>query len=488
MPATDVSTRRHAPRLLHGLLGLAVALLATALPVLAFDPEASLVEIEVSKKTFDETIPWIRRSAQVKKNGAVLTDRRILTTADGLEGQYLCRIRQRGEPRPFKAAVEWIDFYANVAVLSVETPAFWHDLVPVPLASQTPQTGNLDLFRWRSGRIEKRDAEIIRLSVGQSHTSHLQHLALALSSDIDAAGRAEVAVMDEALVGLIDSAGKKQLTVLPAAIIDGVLSRRAATDGAALGHFNFDWMPATNPALVRSKGHSGNDRGIVVTKVEGRGEGESESTQLKRGDLILSINGFEIDSEGKFLDPDYGRLSFQALATRRHAAGETIPMRIWRDGEASDLEYRIRAPNFSQTMIPAQRYRRPPDYLVAGGLVFQPLTGPLLRALGDKKPLLLDYYNATQPLEDRSGLILVGQVLPDDFNRGYEQIRYAAVDTINGRTIETLEDVARAFAGADSEYHRVAFMPTENIAHIVLDASTMAEADARIRRNYNLPQ
>jgi|GEM_PF-6016567 len=69
-----------------------IAMVFSAISVSAWgsiDKEASLVEIEISKTRYDFSIPWVTRSAQTSKNGIVIDGKRILTTADGLSGQYL---------------------------------------------------------------------------------------------------------------------------------------------------------------------------------------------------------------------------------------------------------------------------------------------------------------------------------------------------------------------------------------------------------------
>ncbi len=450
-----------------------------------FDPEGALIEIEITKKNYDYTIPWVSRNEQARKNGILIGQNQILTTADGFSGQYLCRITKGGESRQYTAEVKWVDYYANVAMLEVADSEFWEGMTPVDLASSVPQSGDLQIYRWSSGRIEERAAEIIRLYNGTSKLSYLSHLKLSVSSEISSAGWAEVVFDGNQLVGLTESANtEKHLTVLPSPFIAGVLERKSRSDNPGLGVFDFEWMYAKNPALTQSKGFNKSDLGVVVTEVGGKRL--SENT-LVVGDLILSIDGFEIDSEGKYLDPEYGRLSFSGLSTRAHAAGDTIPMTIWRNGSKQQIEYTLPQAQFGKSLIPHQRYDEAPQYLVAGGLLFQPVNGPLMRALGKNKPILLDYYSTQSSANDREGLVALTAVLPDDYNRGYEDIRYVLVDKINGHSIHDLEDIQNALAQVDGEFHRVEFMPDEVMQQIVLGAAEMPEATQRILQHYRIP-
>jgi hypothetical protein len=315
--------------------------------------------------------------------------------------------------------------------------------------------------------------------------SFLQHLKLSASSEITGAGWAEVVFDGAQLVGLTESASKdNRFNILPAPFIASVIEHNQNADNPGLGYFDFVWMNTKNPALLKSKGLNMPDRGVVVTEVGGRRLADSN---LKSGDVILTIDGFEVDSEGKYLDPNYGRLSISGLATRAHSAKDIISMTIWRDQAIQSIAYTLPRAQFSKSLIPSESYDAPPHYLVAGGLLFQPLDGPLMRALGKNKPILLDYYSERPLLEGRDGIVLLSAVLPDDYNRGYEDIRYAIVDKINGLAIHKLEDVKTALAEPEASFHRIQFMPDEATHQIVLESTEMPSATERILRHYRIP-
>ena len=452
----------------------------------SFDAEKSLVEIEVTRTTYNYNIPWITGNTQTRKNGIVIAQNRILTTADGLSGQYLCRVRKGGQSRHYTAEILWIDYHTNIALFRVKEDAFWNGMRPVKLASKLPMSGDdLNVYRWRGGRIESRAAEIIRLFIGKSKTSYIRHISLAVSSEINAAGWAEVVIHKNQLIGLTSSGSDQRLNILPAPFIDFVLQGHEGNKAPGAAFFDFGWMDGKNPALLRSKSFQENGTGVVVTEIGKRGL--SKNT-LRSGDILFEIDGFSIDHDGKYIDPDFGRLSIDGLATRSRFAGEKIPMKIWRDGSELTIEYKLPEADFRKSVIPEQCYDCPPEYLVAGGLVFQPLTGPLLRALGQNTPLLLEYYEAHPPIGERNGLVLLSMVLPDDYNRGYESARLLLVDQINGNSINCLRDVETALEEADDGYHRIRFMKDESIIHMILDAKELPAATNRILERYQIPK
>jgi hypothetical protein len=322
--------------------------------------------------------------------------------------------------------------------------------------------------------------------VGSAKLSDLSHLVLLASSEINGAGWAEIVMDGNRLVGLTTSGSEnKQLTILPATFIADALKRGPCGDGPGHGFFDFYWMRASNPALLESKGLDPEaNEGVVVTRAKIY---EEAGSSLQDGDVILKIDGFPIDKEGKYIDPEYGRLSLEGLSTRKHAAGENIPMKIWRDRQVLQIDYPLPRADFNQGLIPNRQYDVEPRYLIAGGLLFQPLDGPLMRALSKSNSGAMEYYKEMQPEIERPSLVILSTVLPDDYNLGYENIGPLMLDRINGKTIHTLEDVARALANPPNGFHRIEFMHDDTLKHLVLDAETLQSATERVLQKYRIP-
>jgi len=227
------------------------------------------------------------------------------------------------------------------------------------------------------------------------------------------------------------------------------------------------------------------DHGILVTRV---GLKRVADEVLQAGDVILKIDGFKIDPEGKYNDPDYGRLHFSQLATRQAVAGQVLPMLIWRDGKRVEVDYELPAADFESDLVPDAEFDETPEYLVAGGLLFQPLTGPLLASYGKNAPFLMRYYDYQRPVEDRDSIVVLSGVMPDPYNRGYEDARNMILDSVNGKPIATLQDIIDAFEQVEGDFHVLKFFPDQPLRTVVLDATTMSFATARVLERYREPE
>src|SRR5215510_5883585 len=140
--------------------------------------ERSIVTIEISRKQYDYYQPWSKRTRRFQKMGTVIGDRQILTTADELFDRTLVRLQKGGRGRWWIGEVTWIDYHANLALVTTSDADFWSDLKPVTLDKSTPSDGKLQIMRWRDGNLENRAAEFTRYVVREGQLSELNRVVL----------------------------------------------------------------------------------------------------------------------------------------------------------------------------------------------------------------------------------------------------------------------------------------------------------------------
>jgi len=125
----------------RGCQGIAALLLFF---VLCFSTEAekrndasiwshSVVTVEVARKQYDYYQPWSKPMRQVQKVGTVLGGHQILTTANDLFDRTLVRLQKGGRGRWWIGEVVWLDYHANLALITTAEADFWNDLNPILL-------------------------------------------------------------------------------------------------------------------------------------------------------------------------------------------------------------------------------------------------------------------------------------------------------------------------------------------------------------------
>ena len=385
--------------------------------------------------------------SRVRKMGVVIAGRRILTTAEHLSDLVMVRAQKGGRGKWWDLQLEWIDYHANMALLKAAEgqETFWQGMTPVALAEKVPVRGAVEVVRWQDGNLKREKAELYKPIVMGGQMTFVRHLQLKPESDIVGAGWAEVVMQDGRLVGIASSQGDQNLFVLPSSFIQSILDARARGAYTGLGYFDFMWQKGENPDTLKFLKWTGQPQGVIVTEA---GEKPSAPPVFKPGDLILEVEGFPIGTEGDYKDPDYGYLNFENLATRGKWAGDTLKVKVWRDGGPVELDYTIPKAEYKDKLVPEHKFDQPPEYLIAGGLVFVPLTDELLRRWGpdwrQKAPFHLFYYNFKNPTPEHPSLVVLSLVLPDVFNIGYEDYHFLVIDRVNGRQ-NALAEVA-AFA------------------------------------------
>ena len=103
--------------------------------------EHSIVTLEVARKQYDYYQPWSKGTRRLQKAGLVAGPREVLTTADELFERTLVRLQKGGRGRWWIGEVKWVDYQANLALVTTSEPDFWRDLKPATLGRAAPTEG-----------------------------------------------------------------------------------------------------------------------------------------------------------------------------------------------------------------------------------------------------------------------------------------------------------------------------------------------------------
>ena len=451
--------------------------------------ERSVVTLEVSRKQYDYYQPWTRRTSRVVKTGLYVGDHQILTTADEMFDRVLVRLQKNGRGRWFAGEVTWIDYYANLALVTSPGEGFWADLKPGALEGTVPEDGTLQILRWRDGNLENRRAEFTQFTVREGQLAALNQPVLEADSDILNAGWGEVITANSHAVGLLSAQDGRTCTAIPATFIQSILEARRQGRYRGLGYFHFYWQGAQNPASLARLKLSGEPRGVIVSSVPARPDNQQQV--LRPDDVILNIDGFDLDIQGDYADPEYGNLMLENLATRNKWALDDVKMVIWREGKLTNIVYRLPKYDYSVSLVPSATYDQEPEYLIVGGLVFQPLTDSYLQSWGTdwrrRAPFRLNYYRGDPPTKDRPALVLMSQVLPDAYNIGYQDQKCLVVDKVNGQRVSRLSELRQALDKPVNGYQIIELVQSDSLRRIVLAAGdSEKQATSRVLQRYGI--
>jgi len=454
----------------------------------AFSWANAIIHIEITSKDYSYTQPWTRSERKDEKSGVVIDGHQILTTADGLNDQTLIRLKKQGGGLFSLGRVVWIDYQSNLAVLTTDEKDFWTGLQPAELADPVPMSGEMRIQRWQDDQLEDRKGEIDQMTVENSELSFVSVPVLKIDSTISGAGYGEAVTVGNKLIGLAYEDDGDTISVAPSSFIAPILKARRAGTYTGMGYFDFTWDPAENPLCLDYLKLPGAARGVIVKETGLKPEVVS---LVKPHDVILQIDGFDIDAEGNYHDPQYQKLSLENLSSRGKWAGMTCNLKIWRDGKEMNIVYKLPEAAFSDELVPYQSFDQTPEYILAGGFVFVPLTEDYLRSWGaswrQRAPFRLFYYNMDKVRPERPERVVLSDVLPNEENIGYESLRNTVIDEVNGMKIKQLSDIETALQSPINGFDVFKFEKGEAVQEAVLDASEMDSANQELMTRYHIP-
>src|SRR5207249_3261112 len=196
-------------------------------------------------------------------------------------------------------------------------------------------------------------------------------------------------------------------------------------------------------------GGIGKGGGVYVTNVEPNTP--AMKAGLKVGDIVIAVANNEIDQNGNYVDPLYGKIEFTNLLTAHAYSGNVIPFRIRRNGKPMQLTVTLEHRYAKDYVSPPYNFDQPPRYYVLGGLIFQELSRQYLKEWGaawqreaPQRLVYLDHFQSELFPQANRRVVILSQVLPANSTIGYDDLSYLTVTKVNGKEIKSLGDLSEA--------------------------------------------
>jgi S1-C subfamily serine protease len=454
--------------------------------------KGSIVYLEISSYGYDQLRPWKNTDIQQRGGvGCAAGAYQVITPAWNLIDAKLIKAKVSGQNEYIPATIKTIDYEIDLALLELEPNAMKKPLKPIKFADKFQRGDKLNYY-WLNpvGEMTTGQGYLDRAELQHSTVSYASFLNMIITNTSQGTATGQVFCDGSTPIGISCwSEDDSKTGLIPAVIINSFLAK--AKDG------NYPGVPAVgfaaeallDPAMrTYLKMPATMKNGVQVTNVYTIGTG---SESLKAGDVILRIDGKELDAYGKFLHPAYDRILFHHLITS-HKIGDDIVFDIWRDGSKQQL--RVQAKNFDvgQMLVPYYEYGHQPEYVVTGGFVFQKLTRSYLANWGkdwDGKvtPHLLHYLRdmAFKPTAQRREIVILSFVLPAQINLGYTDLSQLVVSKFNGMPISRISDIVKAQKLNPGAKYDVVEFELDNPT-VVIPRQQLPQADAMLATSYGI--
>ncbi len=454
----------------------------------------SLFRVNATGQSWDFLRPWMKKQPFTRRGlGVVVGENQILVTAELVLNHTYVELERPASGERVPAKIEAIDYEGNLALLSATDPEFLREAVPLPLADTLKVGESVEVLQLEpNGEVASTTMRLTTVTIGSYLIEDVGLLVYRLSGPIQQREGSYVipAVHQGRLVGLLMRYDGRNQTadVIPPVIVRRFLAAAESEENRAFPRVGIGFSPLRDPQL-RNYVAAGDSPGVLITRISPGGS--AEKAGLRKGDLLLSIAGREIDADGNFVHPDYGRLPLSYLITTESLAGDHVPVKIRRGEEVLDLDLIPERRDPKTAGVPPYQFEEAPDFFIVGGLIFQELSRPYLLEWGpewrNNAPARLLYHDTFQEelLAPGEKVVVLTQIIPTPATIGYERLNNTIVTAIDGRKITSLDQVRATFKSPLSPIHRIEIADDPRV--LFLDSKAAAEANEILHRQYGIP-
>lgn len=447
-------------------------------PVATSDPADIFHSVVKIFTTFTEPNfgqPW--SMCQQKKatgTGFLVSNKHIITNAHVVAYHTAVQVRKHGSPDKFTAKVLAIAHDSDLAIMTVENPAFWEGVTELEFGEMPTLQQPVLVVGYPIG------GETISVTAGV--VSRVDYDAYAhstrenLVAQVDAAinpGNSGGPVLGEdgsvigvAFQGLND--GDNIGYIIPVPVVRHVL-KDFESNGCITGsaRISFDWQTMENEHMREFCGLPAGVSGVRVTEIYPTSRA---AKLLHVEDVVSAVDEYEIADDGTICLHGDVRVPFAAVCVDKFI-GDSMRVVVYRKGRKLGLTLPVEN---LPVLVPLTLYEKRPSYYVFGGLVFTHLTLPYVEAVfadGSRSaPLKLVQMAEKEPTEEGQQVVILADILSHPVNVGYESnvMSGMILKSIDDKPIVNLVDVAVACKEASGKFIKFVFddgdsviMPTE---------------------------
>lgn len=215
---------------------------------------------------------------------------------------------------------------------------------------------------------------------------------------------------------------------------------------------------------------------------------------LKDGDVIVSINGFPIDSHGR-IDPGWsGDEVFCGIAAERLLRQKGLELKVFRQGKFVNLSIPIPSPELIEKLTPKIRFKFPffedIDYQFVGGCVFTELCSNHIAYDQSFCRIFIDpnlQKFLTQGNNNKTKIIATSLISTTIIERNRAGMMPGSIlETINDQPIYQLSDIYKIIKKCFIEKDRFIVMGFSNGTKVPLPLNELFADDVKYSRLYYL--
>ena len=452
-----------------------------------------IVNIDCSTLVPDYREPWnAGQPSGGSGTGFLIGKNKFLTNAHVVSNAIKLVIRTTNDPQPHPARIVFIAHDCDLAIIEAEDGEAFANTKPLEFGPIPKLNTEVSAIGYPIGgdRISVTRGVVSRIDFRPySHTGVDSHLTIQVDAAINPGNSGGPVLQNGKVVGVAFQGFGGRVAQNVGYMIPGPVIERFLKDTED-GHYDhyvdlaISDFPIENSAQQKALGLENDGVGVMVADVEPAG---SVGTLLKRGDVLLSLDGNPVLNNG--LVRVEGDLMDMNEIVERKFAGDNLKMTYLHEGKKLDAEVKLK--RFDPYVRLGEQYIQRPRYLVYAGLVFQPMDRNLVDAYQIRDAsasYLFDNFLTDKLYVDRPEPVILTTVLADDVNTYLAPYAQSVVDEINGVKIKSMKDLKQALAKRNEKESFVVIKLLEKNRPLVLKRDLAEAAQARIMQTYGIAE
>ncbi|KMZ72977.1 Protease Do-like 2, chloroplastic [Zostera marina] len=448
----------------------------------------AVVKVYCTHTEPDYSLPW-QKQRQFQSTGSafMIGDGKLLTNAHCVEHYTQVKVKRRGADTKFVAKVLASGIECDIALLSVENEEFWKGAEPLHFGHLPSLQDPVTVVGYPLGgdTISVTKGVVSRIEVTSYAHGSSDLLGIQIDAAINPGNSGGPAFNDQGeCIGVAFQVYRSDDAenigyVIPTTVVSHFLNdydRNGKYTGfPCLGVL---LQKLDNPALRACLKVPSNE-GLLVRNVEPTAPANDV---LKKGDVIVSFDGVHVACEGTVPFRSTERIAFRYLVSQKFA-GDLVEVGIIRNGVHMNIHTVLHQ---RVHLVPFHIERGQPSFLIVAGLVFTPLSEPLIHEECEDtiglKLLAKARYSLAKFKEEQ--IVILSQVLSNEVNIGYEEMANQQVLKFNDIPIRNIHHLASMVDSCKDKYLKFEF---EDNFIAVLEREASDTAASCILKDYGIP-
>ncbi|KAA0057539.1 protease Do-like 2 [Cucumis melo var. makuwa] len=448
----------------------------------------AVVKVYCTHTAPDYSLPW-QKQRQFTSTGSafMIGDGKLLTNAHCVEHDTQVKVKKRGDDTKYVAKVLARGVDCDIALLSVENEEFWKGAEPLKFGNLPSLQDAVTVVGYPLGgdTISVTRGVVSRIEVTSYAHGSSDLLGIQIDAAINPGNSGGPAFNDQGeCIGVAFQVYRSEEVenigyVIPTTVVSHFLNDYER-NGKYTGFPSLGVLlqKLENPALRACLRVKSNE-GVLVRRVEPTSDANNV---LKEGDVIVSFDDIKVGCEGTVPFRTNERIAFRYLISQKFA-GDVAELGIIRSGELIKAKVIL---NPRVHLVPFHVDGGQPSYLIIAGLVFTPLSEPLIDEECEDSIGLKLLAKARYSLASFKGeqIVILSQVLANEVNIGYEDMGNQQVLKLNGTRIRNIHHLTHLIDTCKDKF--LVFEFEENYI-AVLEREAAIAASSCILRDYGIP-